>query len=293
MDITPSNTSNSRRKRRTSKETSSTPGISPKLTIESSNNNDKKRKEVTLDPVYWRDEGDAITIQYQEISALLNQSDIADHRWSDWVPHPNEIHSMKKRIQFKVHGNPLPLRRHRTAHGFMYNPSSAAQRIFREVVTSMLPSYLIPFEETMHDHLLNHTHMNLMSPDTSSPTIIIPPLFQENEHLSVQIIFYMKRPKTHFVANNPQSGRIRKLYEGFLPHRSKTDVDNLAKFVLDSLNGLLYADDKQVISLHVTKLLHSEGDFKGMTQICMESMHESHVKSLLEQYYTHSFDQQQ
>ncbi len=57
----------------------------------------------------------------------------------------------------------------------------------------------------------------------------------------------MKRPKTHFVSSNPQSGWIRQLYEGLIPHRSKIVVDNLAKFVLDSLNGLLYVDDRQII----------------------------------------------
>lgn len=35
---------------------------------------------------------------------------------------------------------------------------------------------------------------------------------------------------------------------------SKPDIDNVAKAVLDALNGVAYDDDKQVVSLHVTKL---------------------------------------
>lgn len=35
---------------------------------------------------------------------------------------------------------------------------------------------------------------------------------------------------------------------------SKPDIDNVAKAVLDALNGVAYDDDKQVTSLHVTKL---------------------------------------
>lgn len=33
----------------------------------------------------------------------------------------------------------------------------------------------------------------------------------------------------------------------------KADIDNLSKFVLDSLNGVLYDDDKQVVRLNATK----------------------------------------
>ena len=35
---------------------------------------------------------------------------------------------------------------------------------------------------------------------------------------------------------------------------SKPDIDNVAKAVLDALNGVAYEDDRQVVSLHVTKL---------------------------------------
>lgn len=33
----------------------------------------------------------------------------------------------------------------------------------------------------------------------------------------------------------------------------KPDVDNIAKIVMDGLNGVAFADDKQVVSLRVTK----------------------------------------
>lgn len=37
------------------------------------------------------------------------------------------------------------------------------------------------------------------------------------------------------------------------PHTSKPDTDNIAKAVLDALNGLAYVDDSQVARLIVTK----------------------------------------
>ena len=36
-------------------------------------------------------------------------------------------------------------------------------------------------------------------------------------------------------------------------HTKKPDVDNLAKSVLDALEGIIYVNDAQVISLQVTK----------------------------------------
>lgn len=41
--------------------------------------------------------------------------------------------------------------------------------------------------------------------------------------------------------------------EGLIRPHKKPDVDNIAKVVLDALNGLVYADDKQVTDLRVRK----------------------------------------
>ena len=183
-----------RRKRRPSKERSSSiqPVVNP-FHITESNNNTVPKSRKNLDPVYWKDQTDSISIQ-NEMLQLCNQ------------PFSNNIDKGRKRIQFQVHGNPLSLRRHRTAHGFMYNPSAADQRIFREVVASFLPINLIPREEIKHNPNDDFdTHQ--ATPETRT---IVTPFFQADERLIVHIVFYMKRPKTHFVASNPQSGRIQK-----------------------------------------------------------------------------------
>lgn len=39
-----------------------------------------------------------------------------------------------------------------------------------------------------------------------------------------------------------------------IPVQNKPDCDNIAKIILDSLNGYAYIDDKQVIELHVVKM---------------------------------------
>jgi len=68
------------------------------------------------------------------------------------------------------------------------------------------------------------------------------------EPLLITIIFYFKLPKNkpkymHWCCNN-----------GFrLICDNHKDLDNLAKAVLDALNGIAYDDDKQVISLEINK----------------------------------------
>lgn len=59
-----------------------------------------------------------------------------------------------------------------------------------------------------------------------------------SEPLEVHIHSYFVRPKTN------------KKRE---PVTVKTDLDNICKSVLDALNGLVYADDRQVVRLHASK----------------------------------------
>ena len=53
-------------------------------------------------------------------------------------------------------------------------------------------------------------------------------------------------------------------------YTKKSDVDNIAKIILDALNGLAYNDDKQVVKLEVIKKYASE----GYTEIEMEEIYE-------------------
>lgn len=42
------------------------------------------------------------------------------------------------------------------------------------------------------------------------------------------------------------------------PFTTKPDADNIAKLVLDALNGKAWHDDSQITSLDVTKLYHTQ-----------------------------------
>lgn len=68
-----------------------------------------------------------------------------------------------------------------------------------------------------------------------------------NSNLEVKIIGYFKAPKSF-----PKKKTV--LVDGEnLRYNKKIDADNLAKIILDSLNGIAYLDDKQVTDLTVLK----------------------------------------
>ena len=60
-------------------------------------------------------------------------------------------------------------------------------------------------------------------------------------------MFHFPRPKSHYTSKRV----LRKGAPRY--HVQKPDTDNLAKFVLDSLNGVYYKDDCQIVELAITK----------------------------------------
>ncbi len=63
----------------------------------------------------------------------------------------------------------------------------------------------------------------------------------------------------HAYFEPPKSDRYGHMLIGLIDHIKRPDVDNLAKAVLDGLNGVAFKDDSHVVSLHITKA-YSEYD---------------------------------
>lgn len=170
----------------------------------------------------------------------------------------------QKHIKFTIRGSPRVLIRHRSARGFMYNPSALAQEAFRDTLLTLLPLRYRPiFTDDDDDN------------DDKKLSIIPTVLFPQNECLQLTILFRMKRPLSHFIASKPGPGRLKSAFAvQRLASNNRCDVDNLAKFVLDSLNGVLYVDDKQVVSLNVLKVYDTEGSCLGATEVEISVMKE-------------------
>jgi Holliday junction resolvase RusA-like endonuclease len=103
----------------------------------------------------------------------------------------------------------------------------------------------------------------------------------------MRIVFWVPRPNTHFIASRRGPGRLRPQFQdpvAFLPNK-RLDVDNLAKFVLDALNGLLYSDDSQVILLQAVKLHDSTDSCNGRTEVQVWSLRQEDLQRILQSPY--------
>jgi Endodeoxyribonuclease RusA len=226
----------------------------------------KEKKRTTTKssgPKHWTVDSDEIVFQHLSIS----QTAIHGNATIDAV---NEATTVPSLLRFTVRGNPLPLRRHRTSRGFVYNPSAGAQQSFRETVEELV------FPHRRHCKVSD-------TPSEYSSSEPRTPLWGPEQTLAVTIVFRMKRPNIHFVAGKPGPDRLRDTAPMQVSSTLRTDVDNLAKFVLDSLIGVVYNDDRQIASLHVTKLYDNDVDelCRGSTCVCIRLLREDDLPRLL------------
>lgn len=72
--------------------------------------------------------------------------------------------------------------------------------------------------------------------------------FVHDEPLIATILCYYPIPK------NMPKYKLQLIQDGKLYPIVKPDLDNVAKAILDALNGIVYKDDNQVVELHIKKL---------------------------------------
>ena len=66
----------------------------------------------------------------------------------------------------------------------------------------------------------------------------------------VSVYLYFKMP----IPDSYSKKRKEACLNGLEKHLKKPDIDNLAKALLDGMNGIVYQDDCQITSLHMTKV---------------------------------------
>ena len=65
--------------------------------------------------------------------------------------------------------------------------------------------------------------------------------------IKVSLVFYMPIPK------NTSKKKMELMKSGAIRHTKKPDSDNLAKAVLDGINGVAFEDDKLITELRIKK----------------------------------------
>ena len=71
-----------------------------------------------------------------------------------------------------------------------------------------------------------------------------------SDPISIEMVFYMPRSKNHY-----RSGKNARLLKDDAPeyHSGRPDLDNLQKFILDSLNNIFFKDDALVCRIDACK----------------------------------------
>jgi Holliday junction resolvase RusA-like endonuclease len=248
------------------------------------------------DVLHWTLESDRATVQYRPIAAPNDVptaaliSELARKRSAARSLKDNAASSALNStlsasipvrpvslVRFVVRGSPRPLVRHRVSTFRMYNPSAKAQKSFQTIIRTLLAN------ATVRENPSHKEGDGNFAESASSQGDIVGVLFP-TESLAVSIAFRMRRPLNHFRANRREAGQLR----ASAPPQTfvtRSDVDNLAKFVLDSFNGLLYDDDRQVCSLHATKILDNDGLCLGSTEVCVRVVGDDDLPTLLDKSF--------
>tara|TARA_Y100000310_G_C20613348_1_gene779210 strand:+ start:328 stop:738 length:411 start_codon:yes stop_codon:yes gene_type:complete len=118
-------------------------------------------------------------------------------------------------LEIKIKGKPTSQKRHRhTKKGFTYDPSKSEKGDFIVLLHEYAPKQ---------------------------------PLRGE---IILQAYFYLPRPKKHF-----RTGQYSGVLKEGIPLYCKTrpDLDNYLKFVMDCCNGVIWVDDSQVVRVMMSK----------------------------------------
>jgi len=121
-------------------------------------------------------------------------------------------------IQFVIHKRPRPQQRHRSNGRWNYDPSAKEKKEFAMLIRQYAPDKPIEGDIDLH------------------------------------LTFCYKRPKAHYRKKDGEL--IRKKIVPYYK-KSRPDIDNLSKWVMDSL-GDFFLDDSQVVSLNAQKVYGSE-----------------------------------
>ena len=121
---------------------------------------------------------------------------------------------MQNHIRFTIQGSPVAKGRPRFARRGNF-------------VATYTPKNTAQAENEIQREALNH---------------IIEPI---TDPVELSIVFYMAIPRS---TSKKRADTLKNA-----PHVKRPDVDNLAKLVLDALNGIAWKDDSQVYSMSVEK----------------------------------------
>ena len=89
------------------------------------------------------------------------------------------------------------------------------------------------------------------------------PYFAPNEPITMEVNFVVPRRKQDVV----KQGGSTVLKQSAQAFPTTKDVDNLLKFVMDALQGIVYRNDMTITKVIVTKMFAQNADVRGWTEV--------------------------
>lgn len=135
-----------------------------------------------------------------------------------------------------IHGHPTPQGRPRGrilggGRAMMfYNPNDSVKRLFQEVASNAISTF------DRKQKLPVYTCQ-----------------------VKMEFMFFFKRPLTHFYGKERKAQKLKEDFAVAYP-KSGGDIDNILKFCLDALEGVLYINDCSVIKLTAEKKYTNDDD---------------------------------
>jgi len=123
-------------------------------------------------------------------------------------------------------------------------------------------------------------------PSENAPSEKGPP-FPATQTVRVKATFFLPRPRSH-IRRSINGGEDLKTGILTKPRhwsvKKRVDIDNLAKFILDAMNQVVYADDKQVEIMIATKRYDDREAFRGRTVVTVEGITEEMIDEMAEEF---------
>ena len=119
-----------------------------------------------------------------------------------------------------------------------------------------------PQAQKRHRHTKRGSYIHTYDPCSNDKNVFLFKTLAEKKPdklilgpIKMTLIFHMPRSKSHY-----RTGKFSGILKDSAPntHSSKPDIDNLQKFVLDSLNGVYFKDDAQVYMIIASKWYSEE-----------------------------------
>ena len=84
--------------------------------------------------------------------------------------------------------------------------------------------------------------------------------------VELKIWFLMEQPVKNFVGRDPVRGRLNEKGMEVAPC-IRPDIDNLLKFLMDAMNGIVHGDDCQVVKVTMYKMRNKSAEAKTVVHV--------------------------